>query len=80
MEYNDIVYSIEQLGAESMLQSAVYGFSHSLFISFVSMTEANVLALEFLGPQVAGHNDYRVFEIHSPAMSIGKPAILQNLQ
>src|SRR5262249_30914318 len=77
MEDDDLVHSIEELGSEMISHLVEDGFLHAVVCD--SFKGSSI----FENPHasdIGGHDDNGVFEIDGPALSIGQPAVIQNLQ
>ena len=73
MEQDDLVDAVQELRPEGLLEIVL---DQSLELIAI----APLPRLDQRAGQVRGHDDQGVLEIHVPALAIGQPAILQDLQ
>ena len=78
-EYDDVVDSVQQFRAEGPLQCGLNSSPHLLFTVSLFAEKAYAIAMELLRAEVTGHDDHSVPEVHGPAVSVGQPAVLQQL-
>ena len=79
-KYDDVVDPIQQFRAEGPLQCGLDGSPHLLHTVSPFAKKAYALTMEFLCTEVTGHDDHGVPEVHGPAVSVGEPSVLQQLQ
>src|SRR5262249_41323847 len=77
MEDDDLVHSIEELRSEMISHLVQDGFLHTVV---ADAFESSSIFENPNASDIGGHDDDGVFEIHSPTLSIGQPAVIQNLQ
>ena len=83
VEYDGLVDAVQELGPEGLLQRVVDRLFQPFLLSIRRLAcciESHALAAQVARPQVAGHDDDCVPEIHRPTVAVGQPAILQDLQ
>ena len=83
MEDDHVVHPVEELGAEVVLELLLHLVLHPLVgAGRVTLPgEAHPQALRDVpGAQVCRHDDDGVLEVHRPALGIGEPPVLQDLE
>src|SRR5699024_7071451 len=85
VEDHDLVDTVEELGAEVLLQLVVDLVLHAVVlgigIGFVASAEAQADSLgDVLGAQVRGEDQHGVLEVHHAALAVGETTILEHLQ
>ena len=76
VEVDNLVHPVDKLRA----QEALEGLHGTVLVLFVQgVTEANSPLLP-VAASVGGHDDNGVLKVHSAAVGIGDPAVVQNLQ
>jgi hypothetical protein len=79
LENDDVVHAVQEFGAEMAFQLGHDLVFHRLMRSLVRVTIEEIF-LDDGRAEVAGHDDDRVLEIHSAALSVREPAIVEHLQ
>ena len=85
MEHHNVVDTVEEFGAEVLLQLVIDLILHALILAVSIMlanrTEAHAHSLgDVLGTKVGGEDQDRVLEIDNAALTVGKPAVFQHLE
>ena len=80
-EHDNIVNSVQELGANSLFQHLQYFFTRivdgRLAIGIVKIFKS---LLYILTTEVRGHDDNRILKVHRPTFVISKPSIVKNLK
>src|SRR5918998_5023765 len=81
LEDDDLIHPVEELGAEGPLQR-VAGASLGLAeVHALLRREAELaVAHQVLTAHVRGHDDDRVLEVDRPALGVGEPSVVQDLE
>src|SRR5829696_1054731 len=82
VEDDDLVDPVEQLGAEDLAQLARDPALHLLVgETFLAPAEAKRLGLvDGLGPDVGGHDEHHVLEVHGATLRVGELPVLEYLE
>src|SRR5262245_61217913 len=81
VEDDDFIHAVEKLRPEVIPHLSENRFFHS-FVTFTRERPA-ILPLVFedaIAPDIRGHDDNRVLEIDHPALPIGQPPVVEDLQ
>ncbi|GBC78646.1 hypothetical protein HRbin08_02142 [bacterium HR08] len=76
VEDDDLIHAIQELGAEGPPQFREHGFFHP----FVALPRSAAMFQDQMTPDVRRHDDDRVLEVHRPAMTVGQPPVVEDLQ
>ena len=84
VEDDDVVDAVEELGAEVLLELVLDLVLHPLVarrrvVAWAAKPRLTALG-DVAGAEVGGHDDDGVLEVHDPALAVGQPAVLQDLQ
>ena len=83
VEYDDLIHAVQKFRTEGALDLLHDVFPHGIIRLFRVLGAAKAqgaLPLQFVRTGVTGHDDDGIFEVHHPALTVGKPPVLQNLQ
>src|ERR671915_449579 len=82
VEDDDLVDPVEQLGTEDLAQLARDPALHLLVgETFLAAAEAERLGLvDGLGPDVGGHDEHHVLEVHGATLRVGELPVLEYLE
>ncbi len=76
VEDNDLVDAVQKLRPEGLAHLIQHLDSGHLELRRV----ARLQVLQESAPQIAGHDDHGILEIHGAPVAIGEPAVLEDLQ
>src|SRR6478672_7573696 len=80
-EDHDVVDAVAELGREAPLELAVDLPLHLLDANLLGQEPERIRELpEALGPDIRGHDDYRVTEVDALAAAISDPALIERLE
>jgi len=81
-EDDDLVETVEEFGTEMVLQLRLEHFLHLIVGDrIIALPEPElVLVRNPVGPDVAGHDEDHVFEVHMPPERVGQAPFLHDLQ
>ena len=85
MEDRNVVNTVQELGAEVLLQLVVDLLLHALVlafrIGFPDAAEAHAHGLgNVLGTKVGGEDQHSVLEVHHASLAVGEATVFQHLQ
>ncbi len=82
MEHDDLVHAVQELRPEDRLTSPMMlsFMSSYVFSELAELPKPSERCRLILRTGVTGHDDDGIFEVHHPALTVGKPAVLENLQ
>ena len=76
MEIDDLVHTVDELGAEEIVEGFDGLFLALLIGAHVEADTAGAL----VAAGVRRHNDHGVFEIHGAALRVGDASVVENLE
>ena len=76
VEVDDLVYPVDELGPQELLKS-LHGPLPALFIGGAGEAHR---ARFGVAAGVGGHDDDCIFKVHRPAVGVGDPAVIQDLE
>ena len=76
MEIDDLVHTVDELGAEEIVEGFDGLFLALLIGAHVEADAAGAL----VAAGVRRHNDHGVFEIHGAALRVGDASVVENLE
>ena len=76
MEIDDLVHTVDELGAEEIVE----GFDGLFLALFIGAHVEADAAGALVAAGVRRHNDHGVFEIHGAALRVGDASVVENLE